>query len=178
MRFEQTDIAGVRFFAPNILQDTRGFFAKLTHQPTFSTEGLSALFPEHYVSNSRRGVVRGMHLQLPPHEHDKLVVCLSGRVMDVVLDLRRAQPTFQKAIGRELDGTRLEGVYVPCGCAHGFQALTDDVLMAYYVSSVYSPEADGGVRFDSFGFNWPEGEAIASERDLSLEPLRSFLSPF
>ncbi len=127
---------------------------------------------ECFFSHSTRGVLRGMHFQLPPFEQDKLVVCLSGRVLDVALDLRNGS-----LYSTELSADQPRALFIPKGFAHGFYAL-DDALLGYWVNSSYSAEHDQGIRWDSFGFNWPLKRPVLSERDKRLPKLSEFVSPF
>lgn len=176
--FESTPLDGLRVVHPTVRTDDRGSFTKLLHAPTFEAAGLNTRFPEQYVSLSHRGVLRGLHFQTPPHDHAKLVYCLSGRVLDVAVDLRRASPTYGRSFGVELDGARQTGVYFPRGFAHGFLTLSDEALLAYAVETVHAPEHDAGVRWDSVGFDWPTRAPLTSERDRGFPPLAAFVSPF
>ena len=159
----------------------RGSFAKLFHPDDLGL-GAGLAFPvrESFVSWSEPGVLRGMHFQSPPFAHDKAVSCLVGRVLDVVLDLRRSSPTFGRAVGFQLDSATPETLWIPVGCAHGFAVLGDDrALMHYAVTAEHSPPDDRGVRWDSFGFEWPAGLAtVISERDRGLPPLAAIEGVF
>ncbi|WP_369061106.1 dTDP-4-dehydrorhamnose 3,5-epimerase [Caulobacter sp. 73W] len=178
MRLEETEVEGVRFVRPFSTSDARGGFVKAIHAPTFAEHGLATEFPEVFWSSSRAGVIRGMHLQAPPHDHDKLVLCTAGRVLDVAVDLRAGSPTFRKIAARELDGAAGTGLYIPRGCAHGFLALTEGATLLYAVTSVHSPDHDTGVRFDSIGFDWPGGDFIVSDRDRALPEMDGWETPF
>jgi dTDP-4-dehydrorhamnose 3,5-epimerase len=154
--------------------DLRGSFVKTLHAPTFAKEkGVSWSFRESYYSTSNTGVIRGMHLQLPPHDHAKLVYCISGRVLDVVVDLRPGAG-FGKHVSFEFSGDAPAGVYVPHGCAHGFLVL-ETATLVYQVTSEYAPSHDGGIRYDSFGFDWPVANPLISDRDLALPGLDGFV---
>lgn len=161
--------------------DTRGSFTKLLHPDDL---GLCCdqHFPvrESFVSWSEPGVLRGMHFQSPPFAHHKAVTCLSGQVLDVVLDLRRSSPTYGRFASFRLDGTAPATVWIPVGCAHGFAVLGKDrALMHYAVTAEHSPAHDHGVNWNSFGFDWPPALArLISARDATLPPLSEFLSPF
>ena len=120
-----------------------------------------------------------MHFQTPPNDHTKLVTCLSGSVIDVIVDLRKTSQTFMKHIVIELDSTTVNKmIYIPKGCAHGFLSLKDDTLMHYKVSSVYSPENDAGILWSSIGYEWDCQNPITSERDNKHPSLQEFQSPF
>lgn len=158
-------------------EDDRGGFVKLFERSTFAAAGLDPDVAEAFCSTSRRGVVRGLHFQLPPADHAKTVTVLSGRVLDVVVDLRTDSPTYGRHARFDLDEAGA-GVHIPVGCAHGFQALTDEATMVYLVSTEHSPEHDTGVRWDSAGIEWPLPPTVISDRDRALPPLAEFDSPF
>jgi dTDP-4-dehydrorhamnose 3,5-epimerase len=163
---------------PRVVEDDRGMFAKTFQASVFTALGLGSDWRETYYSRSRRGVIRGMHFQLPPADHDKVVVCVRGRVLDVAVDLRRDSPTFGQHACVELDDQSWHMLYLPPGFAHGFASLTDDSVMAYSVGSEYDPARDTGIRWDSAGIAWPFTEPIVSARDAALPALAEFASPF
>ena len=167
----EVKISGVRLIKHDVHQDHRGSFAKLFHPADFNwTANENFKAREGFMSWSNPGVIRGMHFQAPPADHDKLVSCLAGRVLDVVLDLRQSSPTYGQAVSFELSGEKPSSVWIPKGCAHGFMVLGEArALLHYTVSVEHNPAADGGVRWDSFGFNWPIISApVVSVRDQSL----------
>ena len=133
---------------------------------------------EEYYSVSVKGVLRGFHFQLPPHDHDKLVYCPSGQVLDVVLDLRTGSPSFGKHCIFDLNGDMANVLYIPKGCAHGFFTRSDQALMMYKVTSVYAPDADAGILWSSAGVTWPDVTPQISARDASFPALSQFCSPF
>lgn len=141
----------------NRLGDARGDFLKLFHAPTLAALGLETAFAESYVSTSHAGVVRGMHFQRPPHDHAKIVCCLSGRARDGLVDLRRNSPMFGRSISLMLSADEPAMIYIPRGIAHGFAAHVDDTRLWYLVSSVHAPDADAGIHADSVGIDWWEG---------------------
>lgn len=174
-----TDLPGVYILQPRRFQDARGSFVKTFHRETFRDLGLDGFSPaEEFYSVSGRNVIRGMHFQIPPADHAKLVYCPHGAVLDVVLDLRRNSPTAGRFIAVELSAASGRSVFVPVGCAHGFLSREDDTLMIYQTSTVHSPTHDAGVRWNSFGFHWPCEAPVMSERDRNLPALAEFASPF
>lgn len=175
---KQTSIPGCVEIIPPQPTDLRGRFVKVLHRDQFSALGLETDFPEQYFTVSRKNVLRGMHFQLPPHDHSKLVYCVSGEVLDVVLDLRRGSPSFGKAMSVRLTSDPTNLLYLPRGLAHGFLTLSAEATMVYHVGSVHAPTHDSGVRWDSFGFDWPAGSRIISDRDLNLPSFTEFASPF
>ncbi|WP_198120623.1 dTDP-4-dehydrorhamnose 3,5-epimerase [Massilia rhizosphaerae] len=173
-----TTLDGCFQVRPFFAEDERGKFVKTFHAERFAALGLPTDWREEYYSSSRKGVIRGMHFQTPPYDHEKLVYCLQGKVLDVVVDLRKKSPTFGQYFATELDATYGHGLMIPKGMAHGFLALTDDVLMAYKVTTVYAAQNDKGIRWDSLGFDWGVTDPIISARDRDHPAFADFVSPF
>ena len=123
---------------------------KTFHQPDFAALGMNFNPREEYFTVSHRNVVRGMHFQLPPHDHEKFVYCIRGAVLDVILDLRKGSGTFGKSASVELTALNRRMFFVPRGFAHGLLALADDSLVVCKTSTVHAPAHDVGVRWDSF----------------------------
>jgi dTDP-4-dehydrorhamnose 3,5-epimerase len=165
---------------PKVFEDERGRFIKTFHAPSFDALGLCTDFVEEYYSVSHKGVIRGMHFQLPPHDHFKLVYCSAGVVMDVVLDLRKGSPTFGRHAVFELSADKSNMIYIPKGMAHGFCVLSDNATMMYKVTSIYAPDCDYGIRWDSAEIDWPSlcDISLLSDRDKSFVSLSDFDSPF
>jgi len=163
---------------PKIFNDNRGSFIKTFHKNIYDDFGLCSNWVEEYYSVSNKKVIRGLHFQLPPDDHCKLVYCTSGKVFDVVLDLRNSSKTFSKFITIELSSEKNNILYIPKGMAHGFCALEDNTTMIYKTSSVYSPQSDQGILWDSVGIEWPFSDHIISNRDRGFTKLRDFESPF
>lgn len=178
MRIDRTELPGVFLIGNDRFTDERGLFVKVFTAGPFRAAGMRVDFQESFFSHSRAGVVRGMHFQVPPHEHAKLVTPLSGKIIDVVLDLRRDSPAFGKHLHLELDASRPVSVYLPAGCAHGFATLGEGATVLYHVTSPHAPEHDLGVRWDSFGYAWPLDDPIVSPRDQAFPALADFVSPF
>jgi dTDP-4-dehydrorhamnose 3,5-epimerase len=178
MELVPTELPGLKIIRPKIFQDARGTFVKTFHRETFRQLGLDFEPREEFYSTSGKNVLRGMHFQLPPAAHAKLVYCIVGRVLDVVLDLRKDSPTFGRSVARELNATSREMFFIPVGFAHGFLALEDDATMVYQTSTVHSPAHDAGIIWNSFGFDWPVKNPVMSERDQKFPALRDFASPF
>ena len=178
MEIIETSLEGCFQIRPFFAEDRRGTFVKTFHSEQFAARQFPTIWREEYYSASRKGVVRGMHFQLPPHDHEKLVYCMLGKVLDVIVDLRRASRTFGQHIALELDGARGDGLLIPKGMAHGFLALSEDAMMAYKVSTVYAPSHDAGIRWDSIGMDWGIDNPIVSDRDRDHPALADFNSPF
>jgi dTDP-4-dehydrorhamnose 3,5-epimerase len=173
-------------FTPSELRDTvivdveghvddRGLFARTFCEREFAAAGLPTRFVQSSVSfNTRRGTLRGLHYQAPPKPEGKLVRCARGAVHDVVVDLRPSSTTFLKWISVELTAENRRALYVPPGCAHGFQTLTDDSEVLYLMTEFYVPEMARGVRWDDpiFGVEWPIADLTLSERDATHPDFR------
>ena len=178
MKLDPTKIPGVLILEQSVFKDCRGAFVKFFSKSMFESHGLEFEFAESYYTRSREDVIRGMHFQTPPHDHAKLVTVIQGTILDVVLDLRKGSPTFGQYETFELSRENRKSIYIPRGCAHGFTALSEMAVAYYMVTSEYSPDHDSGVRYDSFGFNWPVADPIISERDKAFPPVCDFNSPF
>lgn len=178
MNIEQTGIPGCVIVAVDRRADSRGWFQKTFHAADFSRAGLRTDWREQYVSSSMRDVVRGMHFQCPPHDHAKLATCLTGEVLDVIVDLRRGSPTFGQHRAFRLVGGDGRSLYLPSGIAHGFVSRRDGSLMLYNVTSVHAAESDAGIAWDSFGFDWNVTEPVVSDRDRGFPALADYASPF
>jgi dTDP-4-dehydrorhamnose 3,5-epimerase len=174
----ETGLPGCHELWPFRQEDERGRFIKPFHEPSFRALGLAVDWREVYVTTSRKGVLRGMHFQAPPHDHVKLVTCLAGRVLDVVLDLRTGSPTFGRCAALELTAERGNALYIPAGLAHGFLALVEDATLLYQVTREHAPDHDQGVLWSSIPFTWPSAEPLVSARDQALPAFQSFTSPF
>jgi len=178
MEVEPTDIPGCFILQAKVLRDARGTFVKTFHIAGFEEHGLRTDWREEYFSTSAKGVVRGMHFQTPPAQHAKMVFCLTGEVLDVVLDLRRGSPTFGAARAFRLSAKNGRGAYVPTGCAHGFLSMSEESGMYYKVTSVHAPEQDAGIAWDSFGFDWRVEAPVLSDRDRTHPAFADYDSPF
>jgi dTDP-4-dehydrorhamnose 3,5-epimerase len=176
--FEKTKIDGLYLVKPNIFGDERGKFVKTFHHETFQKEGLEVGFVESYYSISQKHVLRGLHFQTPPEEHVKLVYVPHGAIVDVVVDIRKGSPTYGEYVSQALNAENGYMFYIPKGCAHGFLSLEDNTNVTYMQTTMYAPNSDGGLRYNSFGFDWGVENPITSERDLTFDTLEVFDSPF
>lgn len=170
-------LPGCFLLKPMRVYDPRGVFVKTYHEGLYRELGISLEIREEFYSVSRKDVIRGMHFQLPPHEHDKLVYCTRGAVRDVLLDLRKGLGYGQVS---SVDVSDVNGhiVFIPKGVAHGFVSLTDEALMLYKTSTVHAPESDCGILWDSFGFDWGVAMPVISARDQQHQAFSEFASPF
>jgi dTDP-4-dehydrorhamnose 3,5-epimerase len=173
VKLTETPVAGAYLIDIEPLADERGFFARTFCAQEFAAHGLTPCFAQWSIShNAKAGTLRGMHYQAQPYAEAKLVRCTSGAIYDVVLDLRRATPGFGRWHAVELSAQNRRALYVPEGCAHGFQTLLDDSEVSYSISVPYSPTAARGVRWNdtAFGIVWPStSERIVSVRDATYE---------
>jgi dTDP-4-dehydrorhamnose 3,5-epimerase len=169
--FHETAVAGVFVVELELRGDDRGFFARAFCRREFEEQGLNPAVIQCNLSfSAAEGTLRGMHFQRPPHEEAKLVRCTRGALWDVALDLRRSSPTYRRWTGVELTADNRRMLYVPEGCAHGFQTLVPDTEAFYQVSAAYAPEAEHGVRWDdpAFGIEWPRADGrVLSPKDAS-----------
>ena len=174
----QTALVGCFELQPRAHQDERGVFVKTFQRENFIEFGLESNFVEQYYSVSRKNVLRGLHFQTPPHDHAKLVYCPSGKVFDVVVDIRRGSPTYGDYACFELSADRHNIIYMDKGFAHGFFTLSETAVLIYNVGSSYAPEFDKGIRWNSLSIPWPDESPIASTRDSEFPSFDSFESPF
>lgn len=172
MKILPTELAGVAVIELERLGDERGYFARTFDAELFAAHGLDGHVAQCNTSfNARAGTLRGLHYQATPHEEGKLVRCTRGCVWDAVVDLRTESPTYRRWVGLELDAERMCSLFIPAGCAHGFQTLTEDSEVLYQMTYPYVPEAARGVRWDDpvFAIRWPDPPAgcarTISERD-------------
>jgi dTDP-4-dehydrorhamnose 3,5-epimerase len=150
--------------------DDRGFFARTMCRQEFAAHGLDT----HYVQQNTSfsvcaGTIRGMHYQLPPHTEAKLVRCIEGEIVDIIVDLRRQSPTFMKHEKFILNDRNRLQLYVPRGFAHSFQAISDNIEVSYLLSAAYAPAAASGLRYSDprLGIEWPLPVSVISDRDAS-----------
>jgi dTDP-4-dehydrorhamnose 3,5-epimerase len=166
-------IDGALLFRPVPHVDERGFFCRTFDADVFRAAGIDpASFVQHSVSRSVRGVVRGLHVRRGRGEA-KLVRCSAGMVFDVVLDLRPASPTYRNLESFELRDDEQATLYVPAGCAHGFQALTDPADVSYQIDRAHDPSEDVSIAFDDpeLAITWPLPVTVMSSRDRRASPL-------
>lgn len=178
MKILDQPFAGTYLVKPNIFEDERGSFVKTFQAKDFAELGFQFQLAEEFYSISRGNVIRGMHFQLPPHDHEKLVYCIQGRVLDVLLDLRRGSSTFGRFASAELSADNHCQFLIPRGVAHGFLSMCEDSVMIYKTSTVHAPSHDSGILWNSFGFDWGVVSPIVSTRDARLSALSDFASPF
>lgn len=179
----QDPVSDVILVKPNRFQDERGYFEESYSHKTYSAGGIPQVFVQDNHSLSvDKGVLRGMHFQVPPHGQDKLLRCTRGAILDVAVDIRKGSPTFGKHVAVELTAQNGWQLFVPIGFAHGFCVLEEYSEVQYKVTDFYSAECDGGIAFNdsNIGIQWPFNldELILSEKDKRHPTLHEFDSPF
>ena len=170
MNFIKTDIPEVIIIEPKVFGDDRGYFVE-----TFRADkleeflGFQVNFCQDNESKSKKGVLRGLHYQLPPFAQSKLVRVIKGRVLDIAVDIRKGSPTFGEYVAVELSGDNKKQLFIPKGFAHGFLVLEDDTIFSYKVDNYYAPEFDRGIAYNDsdIGINWQlsADELILSDKD-------------
>lgn len=178
MKIIETNILGLKILKPRVFEDTRGKFIKTFNNDFFIEFGLDINIKEIYYSISHKDVIRGMHFQTPPFEHIKLVYVPAGKIIDVVLDIRKNSPTYGEFFSTELSSENAEVLIIPKGLAHGFKSLENNTNVTYMQTSCYVPNNDCGIRYDSFEFDWECISPKLSNRDKSFPTLKEFDTPF
>jgi dTDP-4-dehydrorhamnose 3,5-epimerase len=170
MKLNKTTLQDAWLIDLNKRGDERGWFARTMDAKVFADHGMDSGFVQQNASMSAQvGTLRGLHFQRAPHSEAKLVRCLRGRILDLIVDLRRGSPSFMKHEAFELSAENGRMLYVPKGFAHGFQTLTDNVEVTYLVSAYYTPDAEGGLRYDDpyLAIAWPLPVSVISPKDAS-----------
>lgn len=172
MPFIATDIPGLLVYEPRVFEDSRGYFFESYNADVFKKEGIDTVFVQDNQSSSSYGVIRGLHFQLNPHAQTKLVRVLSGKILDVVVDIRQGSPGFGQYFAIELSSENKKQLYVPRGFAHGFSVLSERAEVLYKCDDFYNKESEGGIRFDDpvldIDWNVPAERAVISEKDRIL----------
>lgn len=168
MIFNKTKIEGLYIIEPELKTDERGYFARIFCQEEFRKIGIKFNIVQINCSLTKeKGTIRGMHFQKDPKAEDKIVQCIKGTIYDVVVDLRKHSPTYGKWIAEELTEDNKKMFLIPKGFAHGFQTLTQDCELLYFMSEFYSPDYASGVQWNNpfFNINWPIKNPILSDKD-------------
>ena len=174
MIFTETKLKGAYIIDIDRKEDSRGFFARAFCQKEFETHGLKPIIAQANVAfNHQKGTLRGMHFQYPPSAETKLVRCMRGAILDIIVDLRPESPTYLNYIGVELTEDNHRGLYVPERFAHGYQVLWDKTETSYQVGEFYTPDAEGGLAYNDprLGLEWPLPVSAISEKDQSWKLL-------
>ena len=159
-------------------RDKRGTFRKIFNSLDFCTENLDFQIQELYYSVNNKNAIRGMHFQIPPADHAKIVYVISGCITDVCIDLRKGSNTFGQYFCITLDDIYSKYLFIPKGFAHGFSVHADDTIVHYAQTTCHQPDYDNGIKYDSFGYKWNIENPIVSDRDLQFPALSDFKTPF
>jgi dTDP-4-dehydrorhamnose 3,5-epimerase len=178
MKIKESSIKGCFEVETKIFYDNRGLFLKHYNETIYKEINLNTYWPEEYYTISKKGVLRGMHFQKPPFEHFKIVHCIEGEILDVILDLRKKSNTYGCSTSFKLSAENKKIAYLAPGLAHGFYVLSEKATVLYKVSSEYNQKAEDGIRWDTFGFEWPTSNPVLSERDIKLPNFSSYITPF
>jgi len=187
MKVIKTPIEGALIIEPRVFNDARGYFFEIFSQRDFDAQvapllGHSVQFVQDNESMSTYGVMRGLHFQRPPYTQSKLLRCVRGAVLDVVVDIRKGSPTYGQHVAVELSEENKRQFFISRGFAHGFAVLSETAVFQYKCDEFYHPEADGGISIldGSLGIDWriPVEKAVLSEKDTRHPLLKDFDSPF
>lgn len=173
MKINATEFSDLYVIEYDSFKDNRGEFIKTIHKDTFLNNNLEFEFVESFYSISKKEVFRGMHFQLPPNDHVKLVYVVKGAIIDLVLDLRNQSLTFGKYFSIELSEVNRKGLYIGKGFAHGFLSLENDTVVEYHTTTVQKKMSERGIKWDSFGFDFPSHNLIISDRDSMFDKFSS-----
>lgn len=174
MKFIPLEIPEVKLIEPKVYPDSRGYFYESYREDEFAQNGIHERFVQDNCSRSSKGVLRGLHYQIPPAAQAKLVRVTAGEVYDVAVDLRKNSKTFGKYVSVILSGSKIQWFYVPAGFAHGFCSLTDACEFHYKVSAFYSPKDERGIIWNDpdIQIAWPKMDYILSDKDQKYPPLK------
>ena len=175
MKIVETKIEGLLEIWPDIFRDDRGHFLELHNKSVFNEKGIHANFVQDNCSFSHKGVVRGIHLQYPPHQQAKFVRVIRGKVLDIAVDLRPGSPTFGQSHSLVLSGEDYNALYIPEGFGHGFAALEDSVFV-YKCTAHYAPQYEGGICWNDpeLNIDWQIASPLISEKDRNLPTFAEF----
>lgn len=181
MKIKETHIPGLLVVEPQVYGDSRGYFFESFNAAKFAEQtGIDTQFVQDNESRSSYGVVRGLHMQLPPHAQAKLVRVVEGRVLDVAVDLRKDSPTFGKHFAIELTGENHLQVYIPRGFAHGFSVLSETAVFQYKCDGYYAPASEAAIAWDDpdLGIDWklPIEAVVLSDKDRNHPSLKEFIA--
>lgn len=175
MKCRPLPIVASAIFSLDTHVDARGTFSRAWCRKDGPLNALPFEIAQINISsNPSKGTLRGLHYQRHPHAEQKLVYCIQGTIHDVILDLRPDSPTYLQWVSVTLSHKTPQALYIPAGCAHGFQTLEDDTTLLYLISEYYTPSASSGIRYDdpAFGIEWPLPVSALSERDQQWIPFQ------
>jgi dTDP-4-dehydrorhamnose 3,5-epimerase len=180
MEIENFEIPNIVLIKPSVFEDSRGYFFESYNKNKFLEAGITDDFVQSNQSLSQKGVLRGLHFQMPPFAQSKLVRVIKGEVLDIAVDIRKNSPTYGKHISVILSEENKNILYVPEGFAHGFLTLKDDTIFSYKCGNVYNKEAERGIMWNDSQLNidWKIAEPLLSPKDMVNVSFKDFESPF
>ncbi|MEO6612818.1 MAG: dTDP-4-dehydrorhamnose 3,5-epimerase [Chitinophagaceae bacterium] len=172
MPFSATDFPGLLIFEPTVFEDSRGYFFESYNEKVFQQEGVHINWIQDNQSSSKYGVIRALHYQLPPYAQSKIMRVLKGKILDVVVDIRKGSPTYGKNFSIMLSAKNRKQLFIPAGFAHGFSVLSEKAEVLYKCDVFYNKESEGGILYNdpSLEIDWriPAGQEIVSDKDKVL----------
>ncbi len=180
MLIEKTEIQGLLIIKPDVFEDQRGYFFESYNEEKFKQLGVDAKFLQDNESKSGKGVLRGLHFQVPPYQQGKLVRVIKGAVLDVAVDLRKSSNTYGKWVSAELSEQNKWMYWIPAGFAHGFLTLEENTVFFYKCTKVYNRESERGIAWNDPDLNirWGINNPLVSEKDKVAMRFSEFKSPF
>lgn len=180
MKFNQTSIEGLLIIEPDFFPDSRGFFFESYNKKKYEDEGINFEFVQDNISKSQKGTIRGLHYQIGDNAQGKLCQVLTGRVLDVAVDIRFGSPTFGKYVEVELTGDNHKQIWIPPGFAHGFSVLSDEAIFSYKCTAYYSKKDERSIIYNDadVGIDWKVVNPNVSEKDLSAGKFRDIGKDF
>lgn len=182
MPFVQCNIPGLIIVEPNVFEDSRGYFFEAYNETIFKQNGITCNFVQDNQSRSLKGVIRGLHYQLPPFAQSKLVRVLDGVIIDVAVDIRKGSTTYGQHFALEISADNKKQLFIPAGFAHGFSVLSETAIVLYKCDTLYNKQSEGGIRFDDPALNidWKisKQEALVSEKDIQLPLFKDCMNTF
>ena len=176
----ETDLKDLLMIEPDVFGDSRGYFKETYNHKALSALGFDKTFVQDNLSYSQQGALRGLHFQAPPHAQGKLVFVTVGRVLDVVVDIRKSSPTYGQSAAYELSADNHRMLYVPEGFAHGFSVLSESCIFQYKCTDYYNKASEGGIVWNDpdLAIDWQVESPIISDKDKELPLFKDFETPF
>lgn len=182
MPFKATDLPGLLLFEPKVFEDSRGYFFESYNENIFKEQGIDIRWVQDNQSSSQYGVIRGLHYQLPPFAQSKLVRVLRGKILDVVVDIRKGSPSFGKSYTKVLSAKNRRQLFIPKGFAHGFSVLSKKAEVLYKCDTFYNKDSEAGIIYNDAELNidWqvPADAAVISEKDMLLPTFAQCVNTF
>lgn len=174
MKIDKIDTEGLFLMDSFYSEDDRGNFTKCFNRKNDNSHLKNFNLAETFYSKNKKNVIRGMHFQTPPYDHEKLVHVMQGSILDVIVDLRTTSPTYGSVYNYELSSKNKKVLFIGKGFAHGFKSLEEDTIVIYQVSTIHNKLYDNGIHYDSINFDWGNDNHLLSSRDLSFDDFEKF----